>query len=116
MKNVMSLYVDTSEGSTEELNRLISEIEQSIHEGVDEEVLERLREEYPKFKRYERFLTLPVLEHVTGYSKERISAFRNGRQDVPYHLILHLRLLHDRATRQPSLAQEAIEDWLERHG
>jgi len=114
MRNVLSLYLDTSSGSTEELNRLICKIEMTIEDQFTEREKEVIAGIDPVFSKRREFVTLPILEEATGYSVENLSRIRNGKKDVPYHLIRHVRVIAHRVEEDPELAYAAVSDWIER--
>jgi len=114
MQNVLSLYADFSPGDAEELNQIISEMEEAVRGQFVGSELDVLREQSPSFRASGRLLSLPALEAATGYSKERISMFRTGRNEVPDDLIFRLRVLRKRVLNDPQLARTAILDWLHR--
>lgn len=114
MRNALSLYVDTSAGSTEELNRLIQEMEDEIAAQFSEKERSLISDNDRVYSKQGKFITLPVLENVTGYSVEQLSTFRTGKKDVPDHLIRHVRVLHRRVMEDPQLAYRAIHDWMSR--
>lgn len=114
MRNILSLYVDTSPGNGEELKRLIKDMEQAIRNQFTDEEIEILKDANPTFSRSDIMVTLPVLEGVTGYTKEQISKYRGGTDEVPYHLMMHVRMLHKRVMNDPERARDAVMDWLDR--
>lgn len=114
MRNALSLYVDTSPGTTDELNERIAAMEEAVSAQFSD-AEKRLIESVDRvYKKQGTFLTLPVLEGATGYTVESLSNIRNGNTDVPQHLIRHIRVLHKRVTENPEIARVAVMDWLDR--
>lgn len=115
MRNLLSLYLDTSPGTPAELDRLIQDMESTVADQFTEHEVEVLKDANPTFSRNPHFVTLPILEHATGYTKEEISRYRSGSSDgVPKQLIRLTRILNQRLQQDPSLAREAVMDWLDR--
>lgn len=115
MQNALALYTDNSPGDTEELNRLIDEMERSARHEFTEDEIRAIKEFNRGFGISGRLIDLPALEVATGYSKERLSMFRNGQDSVPDHLVWRVRRLHHLVLKQPGLVRVAVLDWLERH-
>ena len=114
MKALLSPYIDIRPGDAEEINRIIDQIESTIQDQFDAGELEEVKKMHPTFRRVKRFITLSTLELVTGYGKERISEFRNGRSEPPDHFMVRLRVLRDRVIESPERARASVLDWLER--
>jgi hypothetical protein len=114
MRNLLSLYMDTSQGDADEMHRLIEEIEQEVRSQFTDEEISALQDANLSFKRNPHMLTLSILEHFTGYTKESISRYRSGDGDMPYQLVALTRVLHHRVHQDPELAYQAVMDWLKR--
>lgn len=114
MRNALSLYIDDSPGSTEEVNRLIEEMEETARSTFSEDELEWIYENSSSFRAHRRLVTNLAIESVTEYSAEHISNIRNGQSDVNHRFILILRLLHEKVMDDPDLIRAAIMDWMER--
>lgn len=114
MRNTLSLYVDTSEGTTTELNERITAMENLVEDQFSEKERQLIEKVDSVYKKEGKFVTLPVLENATGYSVENLSRIRSGKADVPDHLMRHVRVLHKRVTQNPELAYIAVRDWLDR--
>lgn len=111
MKNILSLYYDDLECTPENLNRLISEMEEAIWDHLDRHgVAERVRSEIATGT----LLTLDVLESAICRTKESLSEMRNGNRPISRDTMRMAELLTRMVKRDPSLARAAAEDYLSR--
>lgn len=110
MKNVLSLYYQDLRETPGNFNALVEEIESMVREAMTPAQTEYFEQVYPG----SRLVTLDVLEDALGKGAEHISSMRNGNETISTTTMRALELLHRAVRADPSVAVEAIEDYIER--
>lgn len=109
MNGVLSLYIDSSEPSTEEFNQIIDDLDKIVWNTLTREEAELVRS-----LKQDRIVTLYALEGALDWPLEKLTSMKTGKYPVPRDLMIILRLLHKRVREKPELARKAVLDYLER--
>lgn len=110
MRGIFGLYVSNDDPSTEEFNRLLDEMEETIWDTFDDDE----RELVEMVTNRHRLIKLYPLEGVLCRTRETISGYRTGRVKIKRDVMYAMRMLHTLVTSNPNLARIAVLDNIER--